>query len=168
MTHKLTMHKLEALKRDKLEEVKQLQKEISKIDSSMKEHRRLYLLENKHAEECNAILDGYNRDNIREILAFLLSALAEHDSEYIRIYKNIDMNKLIQDESFFDFLITQIGRATIVEMKKRFTKVGIVDGEEMLEAEKIRLNRHNFNNRMFKKFSKKSVLKEAEKITKNT
>ena len=167
MNHKHTMHKLEELKRDKLETVKTIHKEISKIDASIQHHRRLYLANNKYSDECRLVLGGYSRENVKEVLAFLIDSMSTHDEVYIRIYKGVNVNSLIEDENFFDFLIVQIGRATIVELKKRFEKVAVIDGDERVLATTAFRGKasHSFNHRLFKKLSKRVVVQEAKRVT---
>jgi len=167
MNHKLIMHKLEERRRDKLEQKIEIQKEISKIDTKIKEQKRLYLLSNKYSEEANIVLSGFSRENILELLIFFVPSLLDGDVFYRKAYKGIDIQKLIEDDNFFNFLIIQIGRATIEDMKKRFDKVVVVNGEELIETTAFgkALNSESFKHRLFKKLTKKSVLNEAKRIT---
>jgi hypothetical protein len=165
MNHKLKMHELERFRRDKLEEVIHLQKEISAIDTSISYHKRMYKMNNAHAEECGVVLDGYNRQNVKGILKFLVDAISGDNGTYRKYYKDVDVVALMDDESFFDFLIVQIGRGTIVDMKKRFQEVAIIDGKMMIATHPKYNSNQNFNKRVFKKLTKKNVITEAKRIS---
>ncbi len=165
------MHKLEEKKRDKLEESIALHKEISEIETLIKEHRTKYLLNNKMADECAEVLSGYGKDNVREILKFILFSNAKVSAEYAREYRNIDMDLLLSNDSFFDFLIVNIGRATIVDLKTHLNKVIEVDGESMMEVtghSKKGLFNDNSKNRLFRKLTKNVVIRKARELQKET
>ena len=166
-SHKLEMHTLEDLKIDKLYQVKQLHKEIAKIETAIKEHHRLYLLENKYADECTVVLDGYGRQNVRDILMFFIPTLLTINESYRKAYKGVNITELIDNEEFFDFLIVEIGRATIVDLKKRFEGVITKDNEQLLETTSYgnALNSESIKNRLYKKLTKKSIINEAKRMT---
>ncbi len=165
MNHKLTMHKLEEMKIKKLEEAREIQKEVVKLTAAINDHRRMYLAENKHADECNVILAGYSREEIRGTLMFTMDALKDSYG-YSESYRGIDTTELLKNDAFFDFLIIAIGRPVIIELKKRFGKTKTVDGEVMIESRKgiRRSNNENFNKRLFQKCTKRVVIEEAKRI----
>ncbi len=167
MNHKLAMHKLEEKKRDLLEKSVALHKEISEVDALIKKNRRAYLLANKNAEECSQILKSYNKENIREILKFVLIANVaggSPGSEYAMRYKDIDMELLLKDDDFFDFLIVSIGRPTIVDLKKSMVGVVVKDGEQFLETNGIKRFNDNSRLRLFKKLTKSVVVRKAKEM----
>ena len=168
MNNKLKMYKLEELKRDLLEKARTIQKEISQIDTAMKEQKRLYMLNNKYSNESNEILSGRSRESIRKVLVFLLGAMTQYDKtySYMKAYEGIDLEELLKNENFFDFVIVAMGKAVITELSKRFGEVEIVEGEEVIRSlrGKGRGSDYNFRERLFKKFTKKAVITEAKRI----
>ncbi len=168
MNHKLSMHKLEEIKRDLLEKARDIQKKISQVDTAMKEQKRLYMLNNKYSYQCKEILGDRSRQNVREILSFLLDAMIQYDnaSTYSHAYRGIDTEKLMNDDNFFDFLITSMGKSVITQLTKKFGGVQKVKGEEVISIKKrdnIRSD-HNFRERIYRKFTKKTVIAEAKRI----
>ena len=167
MDYKLQMHKLEKIKISKLNEMKELHREIGKIEEAISKNNRLYMLLNKHSDEANEILKDYGKQNVKEILKFILDAVVGGvDSAYTNQYKNIDMKLLLEDDEFFDFAIVQIGKPTIDALKKTFNKVVEQDGETFIEhSGKVpRHNNDNLKKRLYKKMGKGSVFHKAQEL----
>ena len=168
MNHKLAIRLLEDEKKYKTEEAKQIQKKISEIDTALKEQKRLYLLDNKNADECVVILQGHGKAKTKKMLKFILGAVTMHEyGDYTKHYKGIDMEVLLKIDTFFDFLIVQIGKATIEAMFKNYGEVAVVDGEERISANSFRLAKGGqaLSNRLAKKMTKKSTIDEAKRVT---
>ncbi len=167
MNYKETMHKLEDLKIKKLHEMKDLQIEIGKINKSISKYKKLYIKNNKNAEISTKILEGYSKENIKSILKFILSTMVEHNEFYKKEYKNIDMQLLLDNKDFFDFLIIHIGRPTIDNIKRRFVEVKTIDGEDLMKVTNSGrgLNDENLKKRIYKKFTKNVIIDEAKRLT---
>ena len=163
MNHKVTMANLERLKIDKLHEVRELQKEISKIEESISFHRSIYLRNEKKADDARIVLAGYKRENVREIIKFIISSLRNTEG-YFQFYKDIDLDELMDEDSFFDFVIVEMGAPTIKDLKKSFVGVEIHDGEEKLRVGARTTTSENTRNRLWKKLTKKTITTEAKRL----
>ncbi len=165
MNHKLTMFKLEEQKQKKLHESKEIQKEIAKIETLISKHKKLYLLNEEKSTKAREVLAGYGRQNVRNIIKFLVNALNNTEG-YFEFYKDIDFTELMDDDNFFDFVIVQIGRLTIQEIKKKFDCVEMHNGEEHIKTINKTTTTENTRNRLWKKLTKKTITTEAKRILK--
>ncbi|MEA3454151.1 MAG: hypothetical protein U9R12_04390 [Candidatus Caldatribacteriota bacterium] len=164
MNYKLAAHKLEELKIEKLHEAKELHAEISRIGAAIREHQRLYKLQNKYADERREILGDFRRDDARDILIYTMSALAT-SAAYSMSYNGIDIDELMEDNGFVDFLIVQIGKNVMSKLTKRFSGTEVSEGEVMMVIqEKAMPMTENERLRLYQKITKKSVLKEARRV----
>jgi len=162
MDHKLKMHNLERLKRSKLEEMRVIQADISKIEQSISYHKRQYKLEYENADRARELLSGYSRDNIRGIVKFLLISFKDSPM-YFNLYKDIEIDDMMDDDDFFDFVVINLGPAVLKDLKRRFVKVVIKDGEEQIEARTGAPMNENGKVRLWKKLTKKNVVAEAKR-----
>lgn len=164
MNHKQKMHNLENIKRDKLQKMKELQADISKIDAAIRNHKRLYLLNNKYSDQAKEVLAGYSRKNVTDIIQFILGSLMDR-TDYNKHYGNSNPVELMNDEDFSNFVIVEIGGPTIKDLMKHFVGVEIHNGEELLRTREGRAPANdNTRNRLWKKLTKKSITEEAKRI----
>ena len=163
MNHKVTMFKLEDLKQKKLHEARELQKEISKIEESISYHRRMYRQNEIKADKAKEVLAGRSRETIREIIKFLIGAL-KNGPGYFEYYKDIDLEELLDNDEFFDFAIVEIGAPTIKNITDKFEKVVESNGEKFMVKRKNTRGDENTRNRIWKKFTKKTITDEAKRI----
>ena len=165
MNHKLIMFNLEKLKQKKLHETREIQKEIAKIESSISNHKKLYLLNEEKGTKAREILSGYSRENIRDIIKFIVSSLSKSEG-YFKFYRDIDLEELLNNDEFLDFVIVEIGGPTIKEIKSRFDKVEMHNNELMMRTHNNVKAGENTRNRLWKKLTKKSITNEAKRLIK--
>ena len=165
MNHKLTMFNLEKLKIEKLYKAKEIQQEISKIETSISEHRKLYILHEEKSTKAREVLAGYGRQNVRDIIKFIVGSLNNSEG-YFEFFKDIDFQMLMDNDGFYDFVIVQIGRPTITEIKKKFDCVEMHNGQEMIRTQNQAKTTENTRNRLWKKLTKKSITTEAKRLIK--
>lgn len=167
MNHKAKAYNLEKLKRDKKQEVIDLQKEIAEIETQINFHTRMYKLNNERSDKCSDILSGFDRENIRRILKFIIFSMSENDYQgYLKNYKGIDIDELLNHDEFFDFIIIEIGKPTLIDMKKRIIEIKEIDGEDQMVVTGFQRGKEtNFNKRLQKKLTKRTVIEEAKRLT---
>ena len=167
MNYKHKAEKLKSLKRDRVEQVRILQKEISKINTTIDEYMRLYKKQNEYSDKCKAILAGRSRQNVRDIIMFIMDSLKNNET-YFKYYKDIDLDELMKNESFFDFTIVEIGKTTIKNITDKFIQVVTnKDGEHFIQTsdKHPRGMTENEKIRLWKKLTKKTIIQEAKRIT---
>ena len=156
--------KLNLIRQRKLHTRIELQREISDIDHKIRENIKLHLKANQKSIDCIRILSGNSRDNIRNIIKFLI--LSMHKTEvYFEAYRDIDVMSLFDNNEFFDFAIVEIGAATIEDIKKKFDKVEIKDDEMLISTKHGSPINENSKIRLWKKLTKKSIINEAVRIS---
>ena len=163
MNHKKKMYNLEKIKQNKLHESKEIHKEISKIEESISFHRSMYLRNEKKSDDAKAILAGYSKENVREIIKFIIDSLKTTEG-YYSFYRSINLDELIDQDAFFDFVIVEIGEPTIRDIKKIFLGVEMHEGEEKLRMAERTTTTENTRNRLWKKLTKKTITREAKRM----
>ena len=166
MNHKRQMYSLERMKREKLEEMRAIQHRISKIDESIKHHKRLYIRDNLKADQAKEVLAGRSRKNVTDIIKFIFNSLIGN-VEYNRYYGKSNPIELMEDDNFVNFMLVEIGAPTITDIIKNFVGVSVHNGEEKLEVNPSRvLPNDNARNRLWKKLTKKTITEEAKRLWK--
>ena len=170
MDYKIQIDNLKKIKDKKLYQLKALQKEISDIQTKINKNQKLYDLHNKYSDEAGIILQEYGKKNVQKILKFMLNSfIGGLDSAYAKKYKNINVEKLLDEDEFFDFAIVQIGKPTIDAIKNAFTEIKVIDDEEFMgqTGNCSPAMKKNLGKRLYKKMGKGSVVKKAEELAKN-
>lgn len=156
--YKIEMEKLEKIKQSHLYDIKQLRDEVSMISEKISEFQRLHNENNKSSIEANRILNDRSRQNVSEVLLYFMMIFTEFGSGRPKsILNKIDYSRAIKDEEFFNQVVIAIGKATIDEIFKNILRIETIDGESVAVTRNKTSNTTNMGNRLFSKFTKKSL-----------
>ena len=171
MNFQIEIRKIEKFRSEALNKIKDLRYDVSKYDEAIANLNRLHKTDIENSLKLTKILKNYSKEKVYRIVNLLFKSL-QNSEKYRNFYKDLDVQKILDDVDCLNFIIVECGEGLIDKIMLRFNDV--VYNEEFNEPV-LELSEHtqkgvgnsymdgkdyNFAQTMFNKFTKKSVYDE--------
>lgn len=174
MNFQVEIRKLEKLRAEALNKVKDLRYDISKYDESISELNRIYKKDIENSLKLTKILNNLSKEKVFRVVNLMFKSL-QNTEKYRNYYKDIDLENILQDEDCLTFIVIECGESIIKKLMSKFKDVGFdkelneyVFQSTELSSKNVGISYMdgkdiNFNISLFNKFTKKSVYEELIK-----
>lgn len=171
MNYQIEIRKLEKLKAETLNKVKDLRYDISKMDESISKLNRLHKNDIENSLKLTKILKNYSKEKVFRIVNFLFKSL-QNSEKYRNYYKDLDIPTILDDADCLTFIIVECGENLIDKLMVKFNDVIYSEefNEPILELSDKSMKGigssymdgkdYNFVQSLYNKFTKKSVYDE--------
>ena len=174
MNFQIEIRKLEKLRVEALNKVKDLRYDISKYDESISELNRIHKKDIENSLKLTKILNNLSKEKVFRVVNLMFKSL-QNSEKYRNYYKDIDLENILQDEDCLTFIVIECGESIIKKLMLKFKDVGFDKelNEYVFQASELTSKNVgisymdgkdiNFNISLFNKFTKKSVYEELIK-----